>query len=256
VLPFQRAYVRRVVDAVNEFDNVLYEISNESDAGATAWQYDTIEYLRAYQATKPNQHPIGMTVEWPGGTNAELEASTADWYSPNGSLVDPPAATGSKVVLADTDHLCGICGDRQWVWRAFTRGQNPLFMDGYDGRNYPSLLAGTFVFDDPRWVALRRSLGHVRALSVRTGLGDLVPAPSRASTTFALASLGANPRFVVYQPFSGSFTVDLSGLSGTFTIEWIDPNDGASTVAGSVAAGAVRSFAPPFGGDAVLYLRR
>jgi len=136
ITPLQEAYVRKVIDSVNDLDNVLYEISNESPSNSQAWQYHMINYIKSYEATKPKQHPVGMTVEYPGGNNAELFASPADWISPNdnGGYKDaPPAADGSKVVILDTDHLWGSTGgDRQWMWKSFTRGYNPIFMDCYD----------------------------------------------------------------------------------------------------------------------------
>ncbi|HMN30144.1 MAG TPA: hypothetical protein PKE45_18475, partial [Caldilineaceae bacterium] len=132
VTALQEAYVRKVIDTVNDLDNVLYEISNESDGGSQAWQYHMIDLVKEYEAGQPKQHPVGMTVEWPNGDNQDLFDSSADWVSLNGPLDSPPVADGSKVIIADTDHLCGICGDRIWAWKSFTRGENPLFMDQYD----------------------------------------------------------------------------------------------------------------------------
>ena len=46
VVELQRAYVRKVVDTVNDLDNVLYEIANESAVpGSTQWQYDLFEWF-------------------------------------------------------------------------------------------------------------------------------------------------------------------------------------------------------------------
>src|SRR5690606_918656 len=103
-------------DTLNDLNNVLYEISNESHGNSQQWQNHMIDVIRAYQSTKAKQHPVGMTVEWPDGNNAELVASNADWISPRGDIQDRPPATGAKVILADTDHLCGVCADRGWVW--------------------------------------------------------------------------------------------------------------------------------------------
>ena len=95
----QDAYVKRVIDAVNDLDNVLYEISNESGVYATAWQYHMIDLIHKYEAGKPKQHPVGMTFQHAGGSNAELFASPADWISPSGGdgyQSDPPAADGAR----------------------------------------------------------------------------------------------------------------------------------------------------------------
>src|SRR5580698_4332133 len=69
VTAWQETYVRKVVDTVNDLDNVLYEISNE-DTGSpadSAWQYHMISFVKGYEASKPKQHPVGMTVQYPGG---------------------------------------------------------------------------------------------------------------------------------------------------------------------------------------------
>ena len=67
ITALQEAYVRKVVDTVNDLDNVLYEISNESPGNSQDWQYHMINLIKGYEATKPKQHPVGMTVEYPGG---------------------------------------------------------------------------------------------------------------------------------------------------------------------------------------------
>ena len=38
VTALQEAYIRKVIDTVNDLDNVLYEISNESHSDSSAWQ--------------------------------------------------------------------------------------------------------------------------------------------------------------------------------------------------------------------------
>ncbi len=57
ILERQQAYVRQVVDTVNDLDNVLYEIGNEMHVGSVKWQYRMIEYIREYERSKPKQHP-------------------------------------------------------------------------------------------------------------------------------------------------------------------------------------------------------
>ena len=85
----QKAYVRKVVDTVNDLDNVLYEIANEAPGRDDRWQYELIDFIKRYEAGKPKQHPVGMTFQWKGGTNGNLFDSPADWVSPGGDI-DPP----------------------------------------------------------------------------------------------------------------------------------------------------------------------
>lgn len=77
------------------------------------------------------------------------------------------------------------------------------------------------------------------------------------STGHALANTGpTNPEFLVYSPYGDEFTVNLSGIKGQFTVEWMNPATGVKTAGTVVSGGEVRTFIPPFSGDAVLYLRR
>lgn len=252
VTAFQEAYVRKVIDTVNDLDNVLFEISNESHGDSQAWQYHMINFIKVYEATLPQQHPVGMTVEWPNGDNNKLFASPADWISPNGDINNPTTVDGSKVILLDSDHLCGICGDRQWVWKSFTQGHNPIFMDGYDGAGYGVGGVG-FNFDDPTWVSLRENLGFAREYARRMDLASMEPRPDLASSHYALAS---DKEFLVYLPSGGSVRVDLTAVSDTFDVEWFNPQTGELFTGATVQGNGLRNLAAPFNGDAVLYLCR
>ena len=127
-----------------------------------------IRFIKDYERTKPQQHPVGMTFQYKGGSNQTLFDSPADWVSPNpdgGYRDDPPPADGRKVVLNDTDHLWGIGGNLAWVWKSFTRGYNPIFMDPYDG----DVLGNRF---DPKWDPIRRSMGYTLRYARRMDLAQ------------------------------------------------------------------------------------
>jgi hypothetical protein len=53
----------------------------------------------------------------------------------------------------------------------------------------------------------------------------------------------------------GEFSVDLTGAAGTFAVEWLNVNTGASQAGMPAAGAALRAFITPFGGPAVLYLK-
>ena len=228
--------MKKVLDTLNDLDNVLYEISNESHGDATEWQNHMVDFIKEYESTKPKQHPVGMTVEWPGGNNQELFASNADWISPN-EYQDPPAADGSKVIIVDTDHIWGIGGDRQWVWKSFTRGLNPIFMDGYDGAGYGVGGAG-FDFDDPVWVSLRRNMGYTRSYAERINLAAMTPRNDLCSTDYCLANPATSgAEYLVYLPDGGDVSVDLTSTAGEVQVEWFNPETGQSTPGDSTTGG-------------------
>ena len=250
----QEAYVSRVIRAVGDQPNVLYEISNESSEGSMPWQNHMVRFIRAHEAPG-RHHPPGITAEFPGGKNSDLFASDADWVGPNGDIRYLPASTGRKVVLADTDHLCGVCGDTGFPWRAFTRGLNPMFMDPYDGR---AIGLGALGRDpnDPRWEVLRRRLGVTEELSRRLDMAKLVPRPDLASTGYCLADAKHGALYVVYLPNGGSATVDLGPSTSRLRLSWVDPDTGVATPGGTISGGGMRTVDAPGDGDAVLVLRR
>jgi len=257
----QEAYVRKVIDTVNDLDNVLYEITNEDGASPanTAWQYQMIRFIKEYEATTPRQHPVGMTRQWPGDDDA-LFASPADWISPGAKL---PASDGSKVILNDTDHSyfwTGLKADgpeaqRAWVWENVTRGCQCLFMDPYlDPSHDPGRNAPDGGHPDPYWDTLRQAMGQARACAERIDLAAVTPREDLASTGFCLADPGNE--YLVYLPRGGEVTVDLSGAEGSFHVEWLRPAGGPDTRGEKAIGGAARTLKAPFAGDAALHLKR
>ncbi len=249
VRALQEAYVGKVIDTVNDLNNVLYEISNENHPASTEWQYHMIRFIKGYEKSKAKQHPVGMTFQYKGGSNKVLYNSPADWVSPNHDngryRNNPPPADGRKVVLLDTDHLWGIGGNQVWVWKSFLRGHNPLFMDPYDGL----ILGERF---DPKWEPVRRSLGHTRYYAAKMDLASMTPRSGLASTNYCLARPGAE--YLVYRP-SGkeSFTVKLE--AGRYDLEWFDPAKGAVIKTETLqAAGGEKVFKSPVDGQVVLYI--
>lgn len=248
VTAVQEAYVREVIRTVNDLDNVLFEISNENHPPSTDWQYHMIELIRRTERAMPKQHPVGMTFQYQGGSNQTLFDSPADWISPNpdgGYRDDPPAADGTKVIINDTDHLWGIGGNAQWVWKSFCRGLNPIFMDPYDG----AVIGERF---EPRWDPVRRSLGHALALAERLDLARMTPHNALASTSFCLADPGVD--YIVYLPDGGVAELDLSAAQGGLSVEWIDASTGAATPGASVDGGGRIRLAAPFAGNAVIHV--
>ncbi len=280
----QQAYVRKVVDTVNDLDNVLYEITNETAIYSKDWQYHMIRFIHTYEATKPKQHPVGMTsfdtspedASRDGAIEALL-SSPADWISPSNDkkanyAASPPPASGKKVVLSDTDHFFGIGGDHDWVWETFTRGLNPIYMDPLD------FLTGGQQ-DPPGAETARLAMGDTRSYASKMNLAAMVPHGDLCSSTFCLANPGIE--HLVYLPFGSHWlepyiqflpsyrlrawikslqlfrrtvTVDLGPASSALTVEWFNPITGETTAAGTTTGGGRQDFTAPFRGDAVLYL--
>ena len=109
----QEAYVRKVIDTVNDLDNVIYEVSNGDASGGQAWQFHIINVIKSYEAGKPEQHLVGMT----GAehiSNSLLLTNPGEWTSFSAMTYDspsdpytsnPPASNGTRISILDSDHL-------------------------------------------------------------------------------------------------------------------------------------------------------
>ena len=258
VTAIQDAYVKKVIETVNDFDNVLYEIACESDLTTTAWQYHFIDLTRKYESTLPKQHLIGMSSDGgygPGDDTKRLFESAADWIAPgwdsdktSSYMNNPPAATGKKIIMVDTDHLWGVGGDSKWVWKTFTRGQHPSYMDPYleyDPRSTLKVSEGQFD-------SARVAMGQTLSLARRLNLAAMRPHDELSSTSYCLANPGKE--YVVYLPEGGEVTLDLTTAKGKFNVRWITPVEGKVIKAKKVAGGSKLIIHAPFNGDAVLHL--
>lgn len=256
VTTIQEAYVRQVIDTVNDLDNVLFEICNEDGGGTMAWQEHFVRFIRNYEKTKPKQHPVGITPRWDKVTSRsvlerEVFKSSADWVSPINTRwrSNPPAQNQGKVIISDTDHLWGIGGGRDWVWKSFTQGLNPIFMDPYDD--------WTLGINKAAAISIRKAMGHTLSYAKRVNLSKMIPKNSLASSGYCLAQ-EKEPyiaEYITYIPSGKSVTMDLSNSSGTLKVEWFDTVTGKRQTGGIVRGGGSKSFTAPFS-KAVLFLQK
>ncbi|HZH42079.1 MAG TPA: hypothetical protein VFD85_13775 [Gemmatimonadales bacterium] len=251
VMRLQVAYVRRVIDAVGDLENVLYEIVNEGDTASAAWQAAMLAEVRRYEARRHlGPHPVGLTVDYPGGSNAALVDGAADWIAPNGDVRHPPTADGRNVILWDTDHLCGTCAPPGWAWKAFLSGLNPIFMDPYDQRDVPGYDPA-----DPAWERSRREMGQTLTYAQRLDLASATPQGGRASTGYCLADTAAGgAAYLAYVPGGARLQLAVAQAPAPLTAEWLDPETERVVAGDPVEPGGVRTLNSPISGDAVLFL--
>ncbi len=273
ITALQRAYVKKVIEAVNDLDNVMYEICNEGLRWTRYWQYAMIGFIHETEQRMPKQHPVWMS-HLVQAQNESLYISDAEAISPgvestaDNYCTDPPAGDGTKVIIADTDHLGGIWGTAQWAWKSFMRGLNPVFMDdigmkgqkpGDIGGGNPegiSMLFGRFQYGLPEnWEEpVRVALGRTRKWAERIDLTHMAPAGWVSSTGYCLADPGKE--YLVYQPESGQFKVRLYGADAEFGVVWYNPETDEEMAGPSFTCPSAVDFTPPVTGPVLLYLKR
>jgi len=251
VTRLQEAYVRKVIDTLNDLDNVLWEISNESHTGSIEWHNHMIRFIRSCEAGKPKQHPIGMTSS--PISNPPLFASAADWISPNGKdyLNDPPDTSGRKVIIVDNDHIRPWDSKPSWVWKNLMRGNQFILMD-----HYMDFRMGSPREPDPKHDPTRRAMGYARELATGVNLATLLPHGELSSTKYCLAHPGKE--YLAYQPDTAKAVLTLRLKPGTYRVEWINCATNRRVSAEHIEVKDARAvgLAPPFEADALVHLER
>ncbi len=265
----QDRLVRKMIDTLNDLPNIIWETSEEGDAGSIWWNEHMIQLVRGYEATKQFQHPVGFGA-LTGGTDQQLYASSADWIAPSSF----PISTDNqgKVVLCDGDHIAHSAGpgmgappgDASFVWKALCLGSQALMMDSYraygTNNTCPNPVNDLCTGSSPtstQWDPQRDQLGFALIYANKCrDLAAMTPEPGKASTGFAVVNDAAQgAEYLVYAPRGGTFTVDLSGSGAPLSVEWFNPESGKVITSSPVSRGsASQSFTAPLSGDAVLYL--
>jgi hypothetical protein len=269
VVEAQHLYVKKVIDVVNQngFNKVLYEIGNEIEytPESEIWHNDMIDFIHDYEfQTYGVCRPVGKTFQWYYGSNDYLFNSPADWVSPNKEGGwdcrdgDAPIALGDKVIISDTDHYYyqyynanGFPIDM--VWKSFTGGINVCHMDNWGGGdNLPGRLHGWPSANS--YIIIRNNMGYARLLSETLNLIPMIPQPGISSTGFCM---GSEEELVVYFPeLISTAMVDLSLLTGQYSVEWLNCTNGSIIMDTVITAGSSLAFNSPYSGYAVLILRK
>lgn len=249
VLSYQEDLVTAIVTTLNNYDNIIWEISNEDTGHAdnTTWQEYFIDFITDLEASLPKQHLIGRTVSYPSGSNVDLDNSAAKWVS----YSHRNTVNGTKVSMSDTDHIEGITSDFEWIWVAFCNGHaGSWYMDEWDGALY-----GTDRRNNSTYQLIRSNLGYVLdQFDLLNNPLLMTPQPSLCSTNYCLARDHATQgEYVCFQDGTGNFTLNLTTTTGTLNIRWLRCSDG-STDTGTVSGGAIRTLTPPWTGVVVAYV--
>jgi Fibronectin type III domain/Putative collagen-binding domain of a collagenase len=284
IMPYQDAYVRKVVDTLHDLQNVLYEISEEApyDSGdptktgpdGRTWTEHMIHVVHTYEAAQGYAlHPVGYGA-YQGPVDQNLLTSTADWVAPAERVFS--GGNAGKVIINDSDHTYfgtmwtdSPIQRRNYVWENFCNGVHVIFMDPYViywSSNNRNLCAnptqGVCSADVSNSAAypedVRVQMGYTSAWGGKLTLLAMTPQGSLSSTGYVLAHVSATSgEYLIYAPSGGSFTVNLSGSPATLNVEWFDPATGSTTAGSPVSGGTTQTFTPPgsITGDAVLHLK-
>lgn len=253
VLELQEAYVRKMIDTLNDIDGLMWEIGNELHENAVEFQYHWVDFIKACERTKPKQHLVGLSGAHV--TNKKLFASNADWIAPekqDGYHHDIPDAEGRKVVIIDTDHIEWLKSreDPTLPWRALMRGAHFIYMDTYQDARF-----GSPPHPNPEENEIRRQMGFAARFSRRLDLAGTVPDRRIASSEHCLANPGNE--YGVFVRAGEPLRLDLAADAGRkFSVTWFDCRTGETHPAPDIVASADLELSNPFDWHAALHLKR
>jgi len=261
VTTLQEALIRKVVDETNEFDNLIYEIGNETNNSSflqseeALWLAHMVDVLHTYELSKPKQHLIAVNADFTthdaaNDSNVDvLNYHLGTWVpSEIFSHYDTTRALPKPDVYDETIPIPGpsVEAFRQALWATFIAGGSMNVLDW----TFNSITGGTP--EGAGGESIRATLRYLAEFVSRVGLEQLQEASSLAGAGWCAADAGEE--YVVFLPGGGSVNVDLSDAVGTLPVEWYDPATGAIQPDASVVGGAVRSFTSPLSGDSVLHI--
>jgi len=253
IVKIQKAYIEKMADALNDLDNVIWEICNEAPSAAIKWQYEMLRHLKDYEGQKPKQHlvllsPGGWTPggwSWPAeklfvNSRADCIATANGWINKN----NPKVYRIDKPVVMDLDHVApGQC-QPALIWKAFTRGYH---FNLYDGP-----------FEQPQqescaWQVARENVRLTSILAKRVrDIALMNPDKNLSSTGYCLANEGEE--YIVYAEQQKDFQVTGLQAGHEYQYEWISTTQGRVRETGRVTPDARTRRFSPVCSEAVLFL--
>ena len=260
ITAFQDAYIRKVIDTLNNIDGYLYEIANEDGVDTQTWQNHVADVVVAYEGSGGRKvHPVWMTpwgdVSFPPNNNFMYNNTHVQLVAPFNVGGDdfnqnPTANNASKtrnVWVYDTDH--DSVATVATPWKNFTRGVSFGYLD--------CAFAICAREADVTRPLIRAAMGQARSYADRVNLKGMTVETGTSIINSGYGLYEACSEYLMYMPADGSNSIDLSACSAglTFSVEFFEPLTGTTTASSNVAGGASRSFNPSGSNPMVVYLK-
>jgi hypothetical protein len=245
VLEAQQAFIRRVVDAANEFDDILFEIANENFY-SKEWELRLCDFVHDHESTKSRQHVV-MPKDL---LNHSSVVQTWDAGAVHAAMLQKHSLR--RPLIFDTDWTITQNDDevRKAMWAALLSGGHFNYMD--DSLQIGSEHKGDF--QGSRRASLRRQIGCLAAFVGQTRLCEMEPNDAIIKEGIAFVMASSNG-LAAYLPSGGTITLDLSRLAGTLEARWLDPLAGTWGEKFAVRGGGPEKFTAPNANDWAMELR-
>lgn len=241
-LKYQKAYIRKVVETVNSYNNIFFEVANENFY-SKQWELGLCDFIKTIELKMPKQH---MTIRRDFPSHPEFVQS----WDPETIHKNILAKHDLKVPLIfDTDGMIAKNDNevRKAAWSAVASGAQFDYLEGDI-----TYLKDTIVGGSGADVHLQ--IGYMARFMKAMKPWTLTPADSLIRNGFAMVMANKNKLFA-YLPKGGALTLDLSGLKGKIKGQWYDPRSGKFSKKVLSYPNKMAKFNAPDYRDWVLFLK-
>ncbi|MHB8864591.1 MAG: putative collagen-binding domain-containing protein [Pirellulaceae bacterium] len=262
---FQERYCAELIENLQPFSNVIYEMFNEGEWYDRVKRHQHEQHFLAFFRARCNNLLLSNSDHITGDDphrDAQLDVITLHpkgWVGQSNKFAEgfhssPPKPYLYSEPVPEFDGESPSLDDiRRSVWETTLAGA------GWVNQNDPS-----FGWDARAAIAANASArdraydyaGHCARFFNQSDVRfwEMSPQGNLASTGICLARPGTE--YVAYSPTDGIFTMDLTAAAGReLAVLWYQPRTGEFRSATAIKGGNFEHpFAPPFAGDAVLHL--
>ena len=210
VLAVQKALIKKVIDEVNHFDNIIFEVANENYY-SEEWELALCDYVKECEKSKPLKHLV-MPQDLPNHDYKGIKT----WNLSRLHSELMKARNLKQPLIWCTDGIGQPDDDtfRKAIWTVFTSGGHADYLDGslsYDGKR-------------PTRHEMRRQYSYLVKFVNSVRFWEMTPSDLlvRDGNAYAIAS---DRQLVAFLPAGGKATLDLSGLKAPLRAHWYNTRE-------------------------------
>ena len=239
ILAVQEALVRKIVNELKDFDNLIYEICNEPYFGGVTmeWQHHIADIITETEVTFQARHLISQNMFNGSGKIRDPHPAVSIF---NFHYATPPYAVAQNYDLNKVigDNETGFAGNSDSTYRR--EGWEFLLAGGglYNNLDYSFTAGhekGTFVYPSTQpgggSSELRRQLGYLKDFLYRFDFIHMQPDSTliikgqpEKFRSYALTEPGK--QYAIYFNSGIGINVELTLPAGTYEVEWMNPLTG------------------------------
>ncbi|HZK68594.1 MAG TPA: putative collagen-binding domain-containing protein [Paludibacter sp.] len=242
VLEYQKAYIRKVVETVNSFDKIYFEIANENYY-SEEWELTLCDFIKEIELKMPNQH---MTIR----RDFPSHSYVVQKWDPVTVHKGIMGKRNLKVpLLFDTDWMINKNDNeiRKAAWSAVASGAHFSYMDDAMEFRTDSIIGDTRA-------SLHNQIDFIARFMKDLKPWEMTPDDSlvKSGLSFAMAN---NKVLFAYLPGGGEVSLDLSAMKGKIMAKWYNPLNGEFGAAFQVAGKPEIAFHAPDKNDWALLIK-